>query len=59
MAHGVATEPTPLGQLGTLELHGLPVDGVNKCVHCGLCLTYCPTFSELGTEMDSPGAGSS
>lgn len=53
MAHGVATEP-PLGQLGTLELHGLPVDGVNKCVHCGLCLTYCPTFSELGTEMDSP-----
>jgi glycolate oxidase iron-sulfur subunit len=30
------------------------VDGVNKCVHCGLCLTYCPTFSELGTEMDSP-----
>ena len=54
MAHGVATEPTPLGQPGTLELHGLPVDGVNKCVHCGLCLTYCPTFSELGTEMDSP-----
>lgn len=54
MAHGVLTEPATLEQLGTLELHGLPVDGVNKCVHCGLCLSYCPTFSEFGTEMDSP-----
>ena len=27
---------------------------MNQCVHCGLCLAYCPTFSELGTEMDSP-----
>jgi glycolate oxidase iron-sulfur subunit len=32
----------------------LSVEGVNQCVHCGLCLAYCPTFSELGTEMDSP-----
>jgi len=39
---------------GVLNLHGLSVDGVNQCVHCGLCLAYCPTFSELGTEMDSP-----
>jgi glycolate oxidase iron-sulfur subunit len=37
-----------------LTLHGLSVEGVNQCVHCGLCLAYCPTFSELGTEMDSP-----
>jgi glycolate oxidase iron-sulfur subunit len=37
-----------------LALHGLSVEGVNQCVHCGLCLAYCPTFSELGTEMDSP-----
>jgi glycolate oxidase iron-sulfur subunit len=41
--------PPPL-----LALHGLSVEGVNQCVHCGLCLAYCPTFSELGTEMDSP-----
>jgi glycolate oxidase iron-sulfur subunit len=40
--------------LSTLSLHGLSVEGVNQCVHCGLCLAYCPTFSELGTEMDSP-----
>lgn len=37
-----------------LTLHGLAVDGVNQCVHCGLCLASCPTFAELGTEMDSP-----
>src|SRR5882724_2536459 len=43
----------PVG-LGALSLHGLSVEGVNQCVHCGLCLAYCPTFAELGTEMDSP-----
>src|SRR5262244_3186752 len=39
---------------GPLTLHGHDVEGVNRCVHCGLCLSYCPTFSILGTEMDSP-----
>ena len=48
------THASPPAPTGPLALHGLSVDGVNQCVHCGLCLAYCPTFSELGTEMDSP-----
>src|SRR4029078_679750 len=43
-----------MAPLGGLALHGVSVQGVNQCVHCGLCLASCPTFSELGTEMDSP-----
>jgi glycolate oxidase iron-sulfur subunit len=52
MAH--ATTDQHQATAGPLTLHGLSVEGVNQCVHCGLCLAYCPTFSELGTEMDSP-----
>jgi glycolate oxidase iron-sulfur subunit len=46
--------PPATQSTGPLTLSGLSVEGVNQCVHCGLCLAYCPTFSELGTEMDSP-----
>src|SRR5262245_34793459 len=44
----------PPAAIGPLSLHGLSVEGVNQCVHCGLCLAYCSTFLELGIEMDSP-----
>ncbi|HXA96835.1 MAG TPA: heterodisulfide reductase-related iron-sulfur binding cluster [Candidatus Dormibacteraeota bacterium] len=56
MAHPPAVHPAPTeaGATPPLTLHGISVEGVDRCVHCGLCLAYCPTFSELGTEMDSP-----
>jgi glycolate oxidase iron-sulfur subunit len=55
MAEGTATvHASAAPGSGSLALHGQSVEGVNRCVHCGLCLAYCPTFSLLGTEMDSP-----
>jgi glycolate oxidase iron-sulfur subunit len=33
---------------------GIDYDLFLDCIHCGLCLSSCPTYEELKTEMDSP-----
>jgi glycolate oxidase iron-sulfur subunit len=47
MQHSI--QPQKLGALGEPMAHA-----VQSCVHCGFCLAACPTYSELGQEMDTP-----
>jgi glycolate oxidase iron-sulfur subunit len=47
MLHSIPTEK--LGPLGGAMTHA-----VEACVHCGFCLAACPTYHELGQEMDTP-----
>ena len=40
--------------MATLTLNPRIYDRFFDCVHCGLCLSQCPTYAELGNENDSP-----
>ena len=44
-----AIKPHEHGPLGDPMAHA-----VQACVHCGFCLAACPTYHELGQEMDTP-----
>lgn len=47
MLHSI--HPEQHGPLGEAMAHA-----VQACVHCGFCLSVCPTYAELREEMDSP-----
>ena len=47
MLHSIQTDR--LGPFGTAI-----TGAVQACVHCGFCLAACPTYAELGQEMDTP-----
>lgn len=47
MLHSIPSEK--LGPFGPAMAHA-----VQTCVHCGFCLAACPTYAELGQEMDTP-----
>lgn len=51
----MSTAPQLPSRLGWFDAEDAParVD-INTCIHCGLCLTACPTYRELKIEPDSP-----
>ena len=42
----------PINELGP-QGHEM-AQAVEQCVHCGFCLSTCPTYKVMGEEMDSP-----
>ncbi len=54
MTTAVGPTRTPLPTTPIKTATGIDEELLLDCIHCGLCTSSCPTYVELGTEMDSP-----
>ena len=55
------TTPTTTRAAAPAGVDGLPAgqagprpEDISRCVHCGFCLNFCPTYVALGLETESP-----